>query len=83
MCDMPRINLLFLGGAKRVSMAVRFKEAARRLGYECGIFSYEMSLYEPIACEGTVIEGLRWSDPDILYHLRSVCRDNDISVIIP
>lgn len=83
MCDMPRINLLFLGGAKRVSMAARFKEATRRLGYECGIFSYEMSLYEPIACEGTVIEGLRWSDPDILCHLRSVCRDNDISVIIP
>ena len=38
---MKCIRILFLGGAKRVSMARMFKSAARRLGYEAEIFSYE------------------------------------------
>lgn len=80
---MPTVNLLFLGGAKRVSMARHFKAAAAALGYECGIYSYEMSEREPIACEGTVIVGLRWSDADVLDDLRRVCRENNIGIIIP
>lgn len=80
---MPTVNLLFLGGAKRVSMARHFKAAAAALGYECGIYSYEMSLREPIACEGTVIEGLRWSDPAVLDDLRRVCDEHGIRVIVP
>lgn len=78
-----RINLLFLGGAKRVSMARHFKRAAEALGCECAIFSYEMSTAEAIACEGEVIVGKRWRDPDVLDHLRQICRDKQIHAIIP
>ncbi len=63
------INILFLGGAKRVSMARMFKSAARAAGRQAEIFSYEIDRCVPIACEATVIEGCRWSDPDILERL--------------
>ena len=36
---MEKLNILFLGGAKRVSMARHFKRAARALGREAVIFS--------------------------------------------
>ena len=33
-----KINILFLGGAKRVSIAERFIEAGKTLGFEVSIF---------------------------------------------
>lgn len=76
-------NVLFLGGAKRVSMARLFKKAAADMGLKCNIFSYEMSAHEAIACEATVIEGLRWDDPAVDGHLRGIIRDKDIKAVIP
>lgn len=80
---MNTVNVLFLGGAKRVSMAKRFKEAASALGYSCNIYSYELRSNEPIACEATVIEGLRWSDPAVDDDLRAVVARHDIRVVVP
>ena len=77
------INLLFLGGAKRVSMARRFKQAALALGYDCHIYSYEISAAEAIACEGEVIIGKLWRDPQVYDHLRLVCKEKQIHAIIP
>lgn len=76
-------NVLFLGGAKRVSMARLFKKAAAGMGLKCNIFSYEMSMHEAIACEATVIEGLRWNDPAVDSHLRDIIRENNIKAVIP
>lgn len=76
-------NVLFLGGAKRVSMARLFKKAAADMGLKCNIFSYEMSMHEAIACEATVIEGLRWNDPELYTHLRGIIRDKNIRAVIP
>lgn len=78
-----KLNILFLGGAKRVSIARMFKEAAVRAGLEAEIFSYELSREVPVACEATIIEGCRWSDPDILESLNDVCVSRSIDVIIP
>lgn len=77
------VNVLFLGGAKRVSMGRAMIEAGRRLGLDCRIFSYELSEREPIACIGTVIRGLRWADPALHSHLLEVCRENDIRAVVP
>lgn len=77
------MNLLFLGGAKRVSMARHFKAAARTLGSEARVFSYELSPDVPIAIEGEIIEGLRWTDPAINAHLRSTVNEKAIDVIVP
>lgn len=78
-----RINILFLGGAKRVSMARLFKDAASRLGMKAEIFSYEIDDVVPIACEATVLKGSRWSDVDVLARLNDAVDKYDINIIIP
>ncbi len=77
------VNILFLGGAKRVSMARHFKDAAARIGYVCNIISYEKGLHEAIACEGEVVEGKLWRDSAIYDDIRRICREREISAIIP
>lgn len=79
----PAANVLFLGGAKRVSMAHHFLEAAGNLGVDCRIFSYELTPREPIACVGEVIIGLRWNDPKLHDDLLTVCRRHNIRAVIP
>lgn len=80
---MSSISILFLGGAKRVSMARRFKESAASLGIDCRIFSYELSTKEPIACEAEVIVGRRWKDPEVDADLRRIIAENDIRIVVP
>lgn len=77
------INILFLGGAKRVEMARNFKRAAKSLGKECRIFSYELDEYAPISCEATIIKGLKWRDKELMQHLASVCREYSIDIVVP
>lgn len=78
-----KVHILFLGGAKRVSMARMFKKAARTLGLEASIFSYELDTCVPIACEGEVIEGSRWTDRDVLERLDAVVDKYGIDIIVP
>ncbi len=72
-----------LGGAKRVSMARHFAVAASRLGLELRLYSYELSALVPIAGTATILEGLRWSDNDIVGDLHRVVQTHDIDVMIP
>lgn len=80
---MTRVGILFLGGAKRVSMARKFVEAGRHADMHVDIYSYEKELAVPIALVGEVIEGLRWSDDNIYEHLIQVCRERGIRMVIP
>lgn len=77
------VNILFLGGAKRVSMARHFKAAASSMGLRCNIFSYELSYREPIAEEATVIVGLKWSDPLVDDDLRRIIAERKVDIIVP
>lgn len=78
------MNLLFLGGAKRVSMARKFKAAAARMGSEAKIYAYELTREVPIALEAEeVIPGRRWADPELDAHLREVVRSRGIDAVIP
>lgn len=77
------IGILFLGGAKRVSMARHFKAAALARGLRPRIYSYEMTADVPIAIEGEVIIGKRWRDEDVVADIIGVCRGRGISVVIP
>lgn len=77
------VNILFLGGAKRVSMARMFKQAAARMGLDAVIFSYELTTEVPIAEEASVIVGLRWSDPGLMDHLHAVAEENRIDIMVP
>ncbi len=77
------VGILFLGGAKRVSMARLFKEAGRRQGMDVRIVSYEISPDVPIALEGEVVEGKRWSNPEVVGDIRSVMRSRGCSIVVP
>lgn len=81
--DGQTVRILFLGGAKRVSMARLFKQAAERDGLRCEIFSYETDRCVPIACEATVVEGRRWADSDIQQHLHDTVEHHHIDIIVP
>lgn len=77
------VNILFLGGAKRVSMARMFKESGARLGLDVNIFSYELSPEAPVAEVATVIVGRRWNDPALMEDLHNVVAENRIDMMIP
>ena len=78
-----KINILFLGGAKRVSLAEYFIEAGKKLGKEICIFSYELDPHVPIGSIGKVIIGLRWNDKDIIKHLVETIQKNNIHIVLP
>lgn len=72
-----------LGGARRVSMAQLLKESGRRLGYTVKIISYELLKQVPIAIEGEVIVGLKWSDPDVVDEIVRISREKNVNIILP
>lgn len=80
---MNRINILFLGGAKRVSLAEHFIAAGERLNCKIGIFSYELDEKCPIASVGTVIKGKKWRDADLMKDLAHVIQENSINIVLP
>ena len=77
------VNVLFLGGAKRVSLARKLKAAGEDLNLDVRVFSYELTAELPIAAEGTVVVGKRWSDPELMDDLERVVRELDIHVMLP
>lgn len=77
------MNILFLGGAKRVSMARMFIEAGRRLGHDVKIYSYELDEDVPIACVGEVVKGLKWKDPGLMADLSRLVEQENISLMVP
>ena len=66
------INILFLGGAKRVSFGRKLIEAGRELDMDVRIYSYELEPEVPVALVGGVIIGRKWNAPDILEHLHQM-----------
>ncbi|MFY9307892.1 MAG: ATP-grasp domain-containing protein [Bacteroidia bacterium] len=78
-----QINILFLGGAKRVSLAECLIAAGKQLGKTVNIFSYELDKYVPIASIGKIIIGLKWNNPDILTHLGQTIKENNIHIVLP
>lgn len=80
---MKKINILMLGGARRVSMAELFKRSGERIGREVNIISYELLEQVPIALVAKVVVGLRWSDPNVVADIVKVANEFDIDIILP
>lgn len=76
-------NILFLGGAKRVSMARKFKATAKDAGDHMKIFGYELTKQVPLAIEGEIFIGKRWNDPEVVNHIIQLCRENHIRIVVP
>ena len=77
------MRILFLGGAKRVSMAEHFLAHGKSEDGGVQIFSYELDREVPVSEVATVIPGLKWSDPALLAHLRTVTEAYGIEIIVP
>ncbi len=77
------LNVLFLGGAKRVSFGRKLIDAAESRGVKLKVFSYELEPEVPIAAIGCIIEGRRWRDPDLLEHLHRMVVSYKIDVMLP
>lgn len=80
---MRKINIMMLGGARRVSMAELFKRSGERIGREVGIISYELLEQVPIALAGEVVVGLRWSDPNVVADIVRVAKEHEVDIILP
>jgi carbamoyl-phosphate synthase large subunit len=78
-----QINILFLGGAKRVSLAEYLIESGKELNKTVNIFSYELDQYVPVASIGKIIIGLKWNDSNILKHLKQTIQENNIHIVLP
>lgn len=78
-----RLTVLMLGGARRVSMAELLAQSGRRMGYEIQTVSYELMRQVPIATVGTVVEGLKWTDPCVVDDIARVAREYEADIILP
>lgn len=80
---MKTINILMLGGARRVSMAEQLIRSGQRMGAEVKIISYELMREVPIAIIAEVIIGLKWSDPKVVDDICRICREKEINIVLP
>lgn len=80
---MKKINILFLGGAKRVSLAEQFIKSGKKKNLDISIFSYEIQDNTPISFIGKIIIGKRWADTDVLLDLEQVVISEKIDLLIP
>ena len=80
---MNKINVLFLGGAKRVSLAEHLINSGKKLGFDISIFSYELDERVPLASVGKILRGKKWSDADLFSDLHNQISKNDISIVLP
>jgi carbamoyl-phosphate synthase large subunit len=79
---MKLINILFLGGGKRVSLAERFISAGLKLGIKINTFSYELEKKVPFLLVGKVIIGKTWLDKTIYDDLIQIIDERKITIII-
>lgn len=77
------IKILFLGGAKRVSLAERFILSGENLGFEIKIYSYELDKFVPISSIAEIIIGLKWNDEKIFEHLIKTIKEKKIDILLP
>lgn len=80
---MQTLRILFLGGAKRVSLAERFVIAGNKLGYDIQFYSYELDEDVPISAMGKVFVGLKWKDPLVYKDLVNIIEEYNINILIP
>ena len=66
-----------------MAMAEQLIRAGKRLGCNVKIFSHELSNQEPIASIGTIITGLRYSDPAVDAELDEIIARHKIHVVLP
>ena len=78
-----KLNVLFLGGAKRVSFAEQLIKAGKEYGIEVSIFSHELSDCEPVASVGKIIVGSKYASPGIDAEIDDIISTYGIHIVLP
>ena len=81
--NLTSINILFLGGGRKVSLAQQFKKSGEKAGCNVSIFSYDLLKEVPISLEGEVIKGLPWTDPGVVGDICNIAEEKNINIILP
>lgn len=64
-------------------MAKLLKESGKRLGYDVEIVAYELETRVPIALEGEVLHGMKFSDPHVVDDIARIVKEKDVRIILP
>lgn len=82
MIPRQKVNILFLGGGKRVSLLEQFIQAGWEENLDLEFFCYELSEYVHLKDRATVIKGKPFSEftvPD----LDILCTKHNINIVLP
>jgi len=80
---MKEVNLLMLGGGKRVSFVKHVKREALNSGIDLKVYSYELDYSAPISAESTIIIGKRWDDLTVIEDISHYINKLNINLILP
>ena len=80
---MDRVNILFLGAGRRLTLLEHFKKSGEYLGLDLTIYSAELSKQLPIALVATILEAPKFFSTTFNDWLVSVVEDYSIDLIIP
>ncbi|MCH5232258.1 MAG: ATP-grasp domain-containing protein [Muribaculaceae bacterium] len=81
--SLPSLNIMLLGGGRKVSLSQQFKKSGEKLGFNVSIFSYDLSKEVPIVLEGEVIQGMPWTDPSVVGDICNVVTNKNIDILLP
>lgn len=77
-----KLNILFLGAGKKISLVERFIFAGKELGYNLDLFSYEKTQDVAVSKYCTIIIGKKWNDPDVIGDLKNHLKQNNINIVV-
>lgn len=79
---MKKLNILFLGGGRRVALARNFLNILNKR-YNTKIFAYEIDKSSSFSQVGKIILGKQWRNRNIFYNLKYNIKKYKIDLIIP
>lgn len=75
------LNILFLGGGKRVSLAGYFLEWGQKNNIAVTIYGYELDENVPLREVANIIIGRKWND--CLEHIQDIIYQKKIDILLP
>mgnify|MGYP006076584375 FL=1 len=79
---MISFNILILGGGKKVSLAKHLINCGKKNKKKIQIYSYDLEKNPPISKIAKIIKGKRYSDKNIISHIKNVMKEKKISLVI-
>ncbi len=77
-----KLNILFLGAGKKISLIERFISAGLEIGFNLNLFSYEKTLDVAVSKYCTIIVGKKWNDSEAVTDIKNQLVHNSIDIIV-